>query len=67
MFGLMYVFVVEDFYLFKFEGDEFELFELVYYLLVKIDELFVFFDFVEVRNLFVFFLLKVYLNKNMEK
>ena len=67
MFGLMHVFVAEDLYPSKLEGDEPEPLELVYYPLAKIDELLASPDFAEARNLSALFLLKAYLNKNTEK
>jgi len=67
MFGLMHVFVAEDLYPSKLEGDEPEPLELVHYPLAKIDELLASLDFAEARNLSALFLLKAYLNKNTEK
>ena len=67
MFGLMHVFVAEDLYPSKLEGDEPEPLELVHYPLAKIDELLASPDFAEARNLSALFLLKAYLNKNTEK
>ena len=67
MFSLMHVFVAEDLYPSKLEGDEPEPLELVHYPLAKIDELLASPDFAEARNLSALFLLKAYLNKNTEK
>lgn len=65
MYGLMHLFVAQDLYPSKLQGDEPEPLELVYYPLNKIDELIADPNFGESRNLSALFLLKEYL-KNSE-
>lgn len=62
MYGLMHVFVAQDLYPSKLEGDEPEPLEIVYYPLSKIDELLADPNFAESRNLSALFLLREYLN-----
>lgn len=64
MFGLMYIFVAQDLYPSRLEGDEPEPLEIVYYPLNKIDELLADREFAEARNLSALFLLKDYLKNN---
>lgn len=64
MFGSMHVFVAQDLYPSKLEGDEPESLEIVYYPLDKIDELLADPEFAEARNLSALFLLKDYLKNH---
>ncbi|WP_150539247.1 ADP compounds hydrolase NudE [Actinobacillus vicugnae] len=61
MFGLMHVFVAQDLYPSKLEGDEPEPLEIVRIPLANIDELLADPNFAESRNLSALFMLKVYL------
>ncbi|QIM63548.1 ADP compounds hydrolase NudE [Pasteurellaceae bacterium Orientalotternb1] len=62
MYGLMHVFVAQELYPSRLEGDEPEPLEIVYYPLDKMDELLADPAFAEARNLSALFLLKEYLN-----
>lgn len=61
MYGLMHLFIAQDLYPSRLEGDEPEPLEIVYYPLDKIDELLADPNFGESRNLSALFLLKEYL------
>ncbi|WP_373768074.1 ADP compounds hydrolase NudE [Glaesserella sp.] len=61
MYGLMHIFVAQDLYPSRLEGDEPEPLEIVYYPLDGIDELLADPNFAESRNLSALFLLKEYL------
>lgn len=61
MYGLMHVFVAQDLYPSKLEGDEPEPLEVVRYPLDKIDELLADLTFAEARNLSALFMLREYL------
>lgn len=61
MYGLMHVFVAQDLYPSKLEGDEPEPLEVVRYPLDKIDELLADLMFAEARNLSALFMLREYL------
>ncbi|OOF61107.1 ADP compounds hydrolase NudE [Rodentibacter pneumotropicus] len=58
----MHIFIVQDFYPCKLEGDEPEPLELVRFPLVKLDELIADPDFNEARNLTALYALRDYLN-----
>lgn len=62
MYGLMHVFVAQDLYPSRLEGDEPEPLEIVHYPLTEIDALLADPTFAEARNLSALFLLKEYLN-----
>ncbi|MDD0823835.1 ADP compounds hydrolase NudE [Mannheimia sp. AT1] len=61
MYGLMHVFVAQDLYPSKLEGDEPEPLEVVRFPLEKIDELLADSTFAEARNLSALFMLREYL------
>ncbi|WP_301099258.1 ADP compounds hydrolase NudE [Otariodibacter sp.] len=61
-YGLMHVFIAQDLYPSKLEGDEPEPLDVVYYPLSAIDDLLASSDFGESRNLSALFLLREYLN-----
>lgn len=63
MYGLMHVFVAQDLFPSKLEGDEPEPLEIVRYPLDKIDELLADSTFAEARNLSALFMLREYLKK----
>lgn len=64
MFGLMHLFVAQDLYPSRLEGDEPEPLEIVYFPLKEIDKLLADPNFAESRNLSALFLLKAFLNGN---
>lgn len=63
MYGLMHLFVAEDLYPSKLQGDEPEPLEIVYYPLNQIDALLANPEFAESRNLSALFLLREYLKE----
>lgn len=63
MYGLMHLFLAQDLYPSKLEGDEPEPLEIVRYPLDKIDQLLADPDFAEARNLSALFMLREYLKK----
>ncbi|MBV6541487.1 ADP compounds hydrolase NudE [Ursidibacter arcticus] len=62
MYGLMHVFVAQDLYPSRLEGDEPEPLEIIHYPLADIDKLLADPNFAEARNLSALFLLKEFLN-----
>ncbi|QGM80304.1 ADP compounds hydrolase NudE [Otariodibacter oris] len=61
-YGLMHVFIAQDLYPSKLEGDEPEPLDVVYYPLSAIDDMLADPNFAESRNLSTLFLLREYLN-----